>query len=160
MEVLEDPKSELDMDILLQEVNASPFIGQLTRKELGRFIADRTIRFFYEADKLVGFGAWEEIDSDWCEIGPFYNMQAFRRKGLGTQIVQLLVTLNTGKKMYAVTKNPIVSKVMLKLGFHKVGVLALPWPIYRHLLARVSVSRLLNLARKISSDPVSHYLKT
>ena len=159
MDILESPKSEADVARLLHEVNASPFIGQLTTQEVDHGLKVKTIRFFYQDGDLVGFGAWDNISSDWCEIGPFYALEVFRGQGLGTQIVGTLVMLNLNQNLYAVTKNSIVRKLFAKFGFREVGVLVLPWPIVRHLLGRVSVARLLNLTRKLSFDPISHHIK-
>ncbi len=156
---MDTPKSENDLDILLQEVNSSRYIGQLTKEEVRHFVANGTIRFFYEGNQIVGFGAWEAINPQWVEIGPFYNLEAFRGKGLGREIVRLLVTLNAGKRLYAVTKNAIVKKMMLKFGFRPVNALELPLPVYRHLISKISVARLLNLGRKLSLDPVAQYVK-
>ena len=159
MDILESPKSEADVAVLLHEANASPFIGQLTPQEVGYWLQVKTIRFFYQEDALVGFGAWDNIGSDWCEIGPFYSREAFRGQGLGTQIVGTLIALNANRNLYAVTKNPIVRKLFDRFGFHEVGVLALPWPVVRHLLRRVSLGRLMNLTRQLSLDPVTHHIK-
>jgi len=160
MEILESPKSENDLNILLQEVNLSSFIGQLTEEELRQYITNRTIYFFYDDKEVVGFGAWEAINSEWTEIGPFYNLERYRGKGLGTLIVQHLVMVNAGKKLYAVTKNSIVKKMLVKFGFQNVSVLELPWPIYGHLMSKLSLSRLFNLGRKLSLEPVAQFIRT
>src|SRR5258708_37558193 len=130
METTTQPQSPADLDLLLEEVNTSPFIGQLTRQEIQTRMKDRTIRFFYQNDELVGFGAWDNIDHQWREIGPFYTLIKYRSKGLGAQIVEILVSLNTGKKLYAVTKNPTVKRPLVRLGFQPVAATALPWAIY------------------------------
>ena len=159
MEVLETLKSEADLALLLHEVNASPFIGQLTPQEVEHWLKARTIRFFYQGGALVGFGAWDNLGASWCEIGPFYGLEAFRGQGLGTQIVGTLVRLNAESNLYAVTKNPIARKLFARFGFREVGILALPWSVVRHLLRRVSLGRLMNLTRKLSLDPVTHHVK-
>ena len=159
IDALELPKSEADVVALVREGNASPYIGQLTREEIEHWLTVKTIRFFYRDATLVGFGAWDKIDADWCEIGPFYSLGAFRGQGLGTQIVGTLVTLNSSLNQYAVTKNPVARKLFTRFNFRQVGILALPWPIIRHLLGRVSFGRAVNLGRKFSLDPVTHYLK-
>ncbi|HVO70829.1 MAG TPA: GNAT family N-acetyltransferase [Aggregatilineaceae bacterium] len=159
MDIVENPRSEADVALLLHEVSASPFIGQMTLQEVEHWLTAKTIRFFYQDVAMVGFGAWDNIDSDWCEIGPFYSLETFRGQGLGTQIVETLVTLNANSNLYAVTKNPIARKLFARLGFREVSVLALPWPVVRHLLSRVSFGRLVNLTRKLSLDPITHHIK-
>ena len=160
MEMLDAPRSKADLDLLLQEVAASPYIGQLTPQEIETHVKDRTIRFFYDNGELVGFGAWDNIGEDWREIGPFYALNKQRGKGLGTRIVESLVNLNSTKRLYMVTKNPIVKKLAVRLGFHKVGAGELSWPIYRHLISRLTLSRFIQLVRKLSLDPVSQYIRT
>src|SRR5258708_23693282 len=160
METTTQPQSPADLDLLLEEVRTSPFIGQLTQQEIQTRIKDQTIRFFYENGDLVGFGAWDDIDKHWREIGPFYTLIKYRGKGLGTQIVEILVNLNAGKKLYAVTKNPTVKKLLVRLGFQPVTVTALPWAIYRHLISRLSPGRLFHLVTKFSLDPVAQYVRT
>ena len=159
MDILQTPKSEGDVARLLHEANASPFIGQVTPREVEHWRKANTIRFFYQDAVLVGFGAWDSIGSDWCEIGPFYSLESFRGQGLGTQIVSTLVTLNSNCNLYAVTKNPIARRLFARFGFHEVGVLTLPWPVVRHVLGRLSFGRLVNLTRKLSFDPVTHHIK-
>ena len=160
MDILEFPKSEADVALLLHEVNASPFIGQLTPQEVEHWLKVKTIRFFYQGDALVGFGAWDNFGLDWCEIGPFFSRDIFRGQGLGTQIIGILVRLNGNRNLYAVTKNPIVRKLLPRFGFREVGVLALPWPVVRQLLSRVSFGRMVNLAQKFTPDPITHHIKS
>ena len=69
METTNQPQSQADLDLLLAEVRPSPFIGQLTQQEIQTRIKDETIRFFYQDSELIGFGAWDNIDERWREIG-------------------------------------------------------------------------------------------
>src|SRR5258708_24598080 len=159
METTTQPQSPADLDLLLEEVNTSPFIGQLTQQDIQTRMKNQTIRFFYQNGDLVGFGAWDKIDEQWREIGPFYTLIKYRGKGLGTQIVEFLVSLHVGKKLYAVTKNRTVKKLLVRLGFQPVTATALPWPIYAHLISRLTLGRLFHLVTKISFDPISQYVR-
>ena len=160
MEILNAPQSKADLDTLLQEVATSPYIGQLTPEEIEAHIKDHSIGFLYDDNELIGFGAWDNIGEDWREIGPFYALNKHRGKRLGAQIVESLIKLNSAKRLYLVTKNPIVKKLALRLGFHQVNARELPWPIYRHLISRITPSRIIQLVRKLSFEPVSQYIRT
>src|SRR5690349_5741122 len=135
VEILDVPKSDADIRSLLDEVNRSGFIGEVTRREIDDYLRDHTIRFFYQDGMLVGFGAWQKIDAEWRELGPFYASDKHRGKGIGKLIVDTLVQLNADSSLYAVTKNPAVKAMLERRGFQKVSVAALPASI-RSFLAR------------------------
>src|SRR5256885_11779788 len=94
VEILSESKSEADVRALLQEVNRSGFIGEVTRQELEDYGREQTIRFFYQDGTLVGFGAWQKIDDQWREIGPLYASDKHRGKGIGKLIMDTLIELN------------------------------------------------------------------
>lgn len=152
--------SPQEIQALLDEVNRNPFIGQMSAKDMARLQAQKTIIFLYQDDHLLGFAAWEIINTQWCEVGPFYVLDAYRQLGLGKDILQRVLDMTANSQQYIVTKNPIVKKAILPFGFQQVGFWQLPRAIKFHLLRRLTPTRLLNLIRKFDLEPAVHYIRT
>lgn len=149
-----------DRQALLDEVNNNPFIGQMSAKDMARLEAQKTIIFLYQDNHLLGFAAWEVINARWCEVGPFYVLDAYRQHGLGKDILQRVLDVTANYQQYIVTKNPIVKKAIVAFGFRQVSFWRLPWAIKFHLLRRLTPTRLLNLIRKFDLEPAVHYIRT
>lgn len=149
-----------EIQTLLVEVNSNPFIGQISLEEIKRFREKKAILFLYHERDLIGFAAWEVINPQWCEVGPFYVIDAYRQHGLGKDILQRVLTLTASYQQYIVTKNPIVKKAIVPFNFRQISFWRLPWAIKLHLLRRLTPTRLLNLIRKFDLEPAGHYIRT
>src|SRR5215475_4952950 len=134
LEITEVLKSKADLLSIVQEVNQSPFIAQLSTDDVMHYAQDKTVRFLYESTEILGFVAWQNIDAIWTEIGPMYIFPKVRGNCLGTRFAKIFLELNAGKRLFAVTKNPLVKQMLLKAGFYNVTLFALPRPLLAHLL--------------------------
>jgi GNAT superfamily N-acetyltransferase len=162
-EIVPKLKSEADLYALLAEAKDSAFIAEITPAEIQALIRAQTIRFCYEGDTLVGFGGWIVIDPHWSEIGPFYTAREHRGKGLGRTVFDMVIDINRqqGRKMYGVTKNPVMKSMFERQGFLKVNLLALPPALQLYLLKKLTVRKAFYLVRKFSfHESVAHFIKT
>jgi GNAT superfamily N-acetyltransferase len=162
IEVVSQPKNEADLSLLLDEVRASKFIGEITPGEVQELIEAQTVRFFYEGEILTGFGGWIRMSAHWSEIGPFYTVEAYRGRGLGRMMFDTVIDTNTKArhKMYGVTKNPIMKSMFDKNGFRRIPFWAVPPEVQLHLLHKLTFGKLIQFMKKFSwREPVAHYIK-
>lgn len=161
MRILRRPRTKRETVQLLNEVNQSKFIGQISENDLENFIEVGTIRFFYDEEngELVGFGAWEEIDDIWVEVGPFFTHRRFRGQGNGRVIFETIFDLNQHRDLFAVTKNDIVGKMFARHGFRRVGLFGLPFSILLHQARRLTLRRLLNLIVKFRFERMYFFVR-
>ena len=162
LDMTPQPRQPADLQNLLDEVQHSPFIGEITPEEVERLRSIDAVRFFYDGDTLVGLAAWEVIGTGWAEVGPLYTAQAYRGHGLGSFMFDMVerMHLDAGRNMYGVTKNPQVMPMFVRRGYRQIGTLALPRAIQLHLLRRLSLRKLIQHARKLRpGDSLSHYVK-
>jgi GNAT superfamily N-acetyltransferase len=150
------------LEALLEEVNQSPFIGALSLAELQQLLAAETIRFTYVDDELVGFGAWVVINDQWAEIGPFYMVKRFRGQGLGKQIMEDVVVHvgNSGRNLYAVTRNTAVDKMLQGMGFRRIPIWRLPPRVLGFAMQKLGPRKLWGFFRKHSPGRMRHLIKT
>jgi GNAT superfamily N-acetyltransferase len=163
IDIVPEPKSEADLYALLAEAKDSVFIAKITPADIQRLIRAQTIRFCYEGDTLVGFGAWIVINTHWSEIGPFYTAQEHRGKGMGRAMFDMVIDINReqGRKMYGITKNPVMKSMFERHRFNHVSLLALPPAIQFYLLKKLTVRKAFYLVRKFSfHESVAHFIKT
>jgi GNAT superfamily N-acetyltransferase len=163
LEVTEQPKRRADVLALLDEVQHSPFIGEISPGEIARLLQANTVLFFYDGDVLAGLAGWDVIGGTWVELGPFYTVKAYRGQGLGSFMVDMVEKkhIDTDHRFYGVTKNPLVKHMFSKRGFHQVRVWTLPREIQIHLLRRLTPRKLLRYVRKLRlGDSISHFIKT
>ena len=158
LELTDTPKAETDLMCIMHEVSTSPFIAQLARNEIARYMHNNTIQFLYDSAEILGFAAWQNINADWSEIGPVYLLTKARGKGLATQYTRTLLEMNTGKKLFAVTKNPRVKAMLTKAGFRKITLFGLPAAVFIHLLRQMTFSRIIALFQKRSTNPIEFYV--
>ncbi|MBI5957641.1 MAG: GNAT family N-acetyltransferase [Chloroflexi bacterium] len=162
-EITQQPKRQVDILMLLDEVKRSPFIGEISPDEITRLLREDAVLFFYEGDILAGLAGWNTIHGTWVEAGPFYTAEAYRGQGLGSLMFDTTVERlqrQAGHKLYAVTKNPMVKLMFLKRGFHQVRIWALPRAVQVYLLKKLTPRRLLRHVRKLRfGDSVSHFIK-
>jgi GNAT superfamily N-acetyltransferase len=117
-----------------------------SEQELDHHIQTKTIRLFYMGGDLAGMSAWIPFDQGrWCELGPFYTMNAFRGKGLGKQLIMTAMTVNKeqGRNLYGVSKNDIVKHIFTTQGMKHVSFLHLPPHVLYYLVRKYSISRAL-----------------
>lgn len=144
---------------LVDEANASPFIGSLSVEELTHLLRGGTLRFLYAADTLVGFGGWIPINAQWAEAGPFFVSEQVRGQGLGKRIIHEVIVQGArdGINQYAVTRN-LAAKHMLKVeGFQEVRLVSLPAAVQLFVIRKVSIAKALRFIQKRYPEPVSHF---
>jgi GNAT superfamily N-acetyltransferase len=162
LEITRQPKQQADVLMLLDEVQHSPFIGEISPDDIARLLHENAVRFFYDGDALAGLAGWHVIDGTWVELGPFYAAKAYRGQGLGSLIFDTVETMHrdAGFKLYGVTKNPVVKRMFAKRGFRQVTLWALPRAVQVFLLRKLTPRWLLHHARKLRlGDAVSHFIK-
>jgi hypothetical protein len=158
LEITEALKSENDLLKIVTAANASEFIGRLTQEEFHRFMSHKAVRFFYDADQIVGFGAWQGIDSEWTEIGPVFIIPEARNRGFAIRYARLVLAENAEKKLLAATKNPAVKKMLRNAKFRPVPVSALPINILFHFLKGLTLPRLISLLKKQTGESIEFFL--
>ncbi|GIK62930.1 MAG: hypothetical protein BroJett018_07240 [Chloroflexota bacterium] len=148
-----------DIDALLEEIKTTKFIGEVTHKEIEGHISNGTIRFLYEDDKLLGFGAWQIVNPQWREIGPLYVIEAAREKGVARQVIDEMFAINAAYNLYVVTKNPVIGYLAKQYQFSQTSMVKLPKPLKIHLIRKFNLVRIIHLLTKFSRDPVLHYIR-
>jgi GNAT superfamily N-acetyltransferase len=134
----------------------------LTAADMLRLERARTVFYYYDAGQIAGFGAWQAVNAQWAEIGPFFNRDAYRGQGLGRRFFHdVIAHLEAEEKsLYAVTKNDAVKHMLEGYGFIQSPIRQLPFPLLIHLGARLDLRRVYYGLRKMSSDqPTIHLLK-
>ncbi|MBX3066566.1 MAG: GNAT family N-acetyltransferase [Anaerolineae bacterium] len=159
MNVLTEPRSTQELETILIEVNNSPHIGEITLEEMETFIQKNTIRFYYENEQFMGFGAWVIINAAWIEVGPLYVAQAARSHGIGRQITEDVIMQNKALNQYAVTRNPPMKHIFMQQGFRAVSLFRLPFVVQRFLVSKIRLRKLLRFASKRSPESVSHLIR-
>lgn len=155
-------RTDNDRVLLAREANATPYIAMLTVANLLRLERANSIFYYYDDAVIAGFGAWQAVNAQWVEIGPFFNRDAYRGQGLGRRFFRDVIRHLEGeeKSLYAVTKNDAVKHMLEGYGFEPSSVRELPFPLIRHLAARLDLRRVYYGLRKMSSDqPTIHLLK-
>lgn len=156
-------RADSDRALLAREANATPYIAMLTVANLLRLEQADSIFYYYDETVIVGFGAWQRVNAQWAEIGPFFNRDAYRGQGLGRRLFGDVIRHleSEDKSLYAVTKNDAVKHMLEGYGFEPSSVRQLPFPLIRHLAARLDLRRVYHGLRKMSSDqPTIHLLKS
>ena len=154
IDVTPQPKREADVLTLLDELQHSPFIGEISLNEIARLLDGAT---------LAGIAAWDAIRGPWVEIGPFYTAKAYRGQGLGSFMVDTVETIHRdgGHRFYGVTKNPVVKRMFVRRGLHQVSMWTLPREIQIHLLKKLTLRKLLRHVSKLRlGDSVSHFISS
>mgnify|MGYP001195800512 CR=1 FL=1 len=162
VEVTPQPKREADVLALLDELQHSPFIGEISADEIARLLRANAILFFYDGDTLAGLAGWNVIHGPWVEVGPFYAAEAYRGQGLGSFMFDSVeaMQLQAGHKLYGVTKNPVVKQMFAKRGFYQVKIWILPREVQVYLLRKLTLRKLLRHGRKLRlGDSSSHFIK-
>ena len=162
IDVRTTPITGHDVRTLLEEIAHSPFIGQLSVAEIDAFIQAGTIRFYYERQTLLGFGAWTPLSDRWVELGPIFISHRGRGRGLGSLAFYSMINERAaeGYKLWAITKNPIIMHLFEKNGFKPVSMHHLPRPIKWHMIRRMNVRRILALITKFRpGETVRHYIQ-
>jgi GNAT superfamily N-acetyltransferase len=158
-ETLPEPPA---LKALLREVNASPFIGYLSARDLAARAEQGAIRFYHRADgPLLGFGAWQVIDDAWCEIGPFFVTQQARGTGVGRAMFDAIVgqQRTAGYHLYVVTKNDVVRYIFRAYGFAEIAGSALPRVLRGRMLATLSLRRVLaHVLKYRPGDRITHFV--
>jgi GNAT superfamily N-acetyltransferase len=145
--------------VLVDEANASPFIGSLHVDELTHLLSGGTMRFVYADDSLVGFGGWMLINANWAEAGPFFVSERVRGQGLGKRIIHEVILQGTraGINQYAVTRNPAVKHMLKGEGFQEFALFSLPAAVQLFVFRKVSIAKALRFLQKRYPEPVSHF---
>jgi GNAT superfamily N-acetyltransferase len=162
LEIKHQPKHQMDVRTLLDEMNGSPFIGDISAVEIDRLIRAHSVLFFYDGEVLVGLAGWDAFDGAWIELGPFYTAEVHRGQGVGSFMFDTVeqVHSHTIHNLYGVTKNPMVKHMFAKHHFHQVRIWTLPREVQIHLLRKLSLRRLLRYLRKLRfGDSVNHFIK-
>jgi GNAT superfamily N-acetyltransferase len=163
LKITQQPKRQADVLTLLDEVQRSPFIGEISPDEITRLLHANAILFFYDGDTLAGLAGWNVIHGPWVEVGPFYAAKAYRGQGLGSFMVDTVEKIHrdAGHKLYGVTKNPVVKQMFAKRGYHQARVWTLPREVQLHLLRKLTLRKLFRHGRKLRlGDSVSHFIKS
>ena len=158
-----EPRQDSDRATLVDEANATPYIAMLTPVVLRRLERDNSIFYYYDEEPPVGFGAWQNVNAAWAEIGPFFNRDAYRGQGLGRRFFRdVIAHLEAQQRsLYAVTKNDAVKHMLEGYGFIETPLRGLPFPLVRHLVSRMDVRRIYYGVRKMSREqPTIHLLKS
>jgi|GEM_PF-2624232 GNAT superfamily N-acetyltransferase len=161
-DILAEPRNQADKQALLQEVNESPFIGQMTLHELDHHIERKSILFFYEEDTLSAFSAWIPFAKDWVELGPFFTREAYRGAGLGKRTVISAIDANRalGRNMYGVTKNDVMKHIFTKHGLAETPLFKLPQPVLQYLVVKTNPARIVRGLQKLKpNEKVAHYIQ-
>ncbi|MBI5929150.1 MAG: hypothetical protein HY862_07575 [Chloroflexi bacterium] len=148
-----------DIDAVLEEIKTTKFIGEVSHKEIEQFIRNGTIRFLYEGDNLLGFGAWQAINAEWCEIGPLYIIESARERGVARQMIDEMFAINAAFNLYLITKNPVIRYLANQYKFTQLSMRQLPRPIKIHLIRKFNLTRIVHLVTKFSRDPVLHFIR-
>ncbi len=148
-----------DIDVVLEEIKNTKFIGEVTHKEIEQHVGSGTIRFLYDGDDLLGFGAWQIVDPHWREIGPLYIIETAREKGVARQMIDEMFSINAAYSLYVVTKNPVIGYLAKQYQFTQVSMAKLPKPLKLHLLRKFNLTRIVHMVTKFSRDPVLHYIR-
>jgi GNAT superfamily N-acetyltransferase len=162
LKIVPVPRSESDRRLVIGEANATRYIAMLTEADLLRLERAGSIFYYYEGEQVVGFGAWQRLAGGWDEIGPFFNRDAWRGRGLGRRMFHDVIAHLEAedRSLYAVTKNDAVKHMLEGYGFVESGLLRLPAPLLLHLMGRISLLRLYHGLRKMSSgEPTIHLVK-
>lgn len=156
------PRADSDRLLMVREANATPYIAMLTAGALLRLERSDAIFYYYHGADIVGFGAWQDVNAQWAEIGPFFNRDAFRGQGIGRRLFRDVIRHleESQKSLYAVTKNDAVKHMLEGYGFEAAPMSHLPFPLVLHLASRLDLRRVYHGLRKMSSDqPTIHLLK-
>jgi GNAT superfamily N-acetyltransferase len=97
----------------------------------------------------------------WCELGPFFALDAFRGRGVGKLVIQIAVETNRDSKrsLYGVTKNPIVKAIFARHGLHETALMRLPLPVMTYLVRKMSPERIARNLRKLNADEhAAHFI--
>lgn len=148
-----------DIDVVLDEMKSTKYIGEVTLKEIEQHVSSGTIRFLYDGDKLLGFGAWQVVNPEWREIGPLYIIETAREKGVARQMIDEMFAINAAYNLYVVTKNPVIGYLAKQYQFTQVSMAKLPKPLKLHLIRKFTPIRIIHLVTKFSRDPVLHYIR-
>lgn len=148
-----------DIDALLEEIKNTKFIGEVTHKEIEEHVNSGTIRFLYDGDNLLGFGAWQIVNPHWREIGPLYIIETAREKGVARQVIDEMFAINAAYNLYVVTKNPVIGHLAKQYQFSQISMAKLPQPLKIHLIRKFKPVRIIHLLTKFSRDPVLHYIR-
>ena len=162
LEITQQPKRQADVLTLLDEVQRSLYIGEISPGEITRLLRANAVLFFYDGDTLVGLAGWNVIHGPWVEVGPFYTAIAYRGQGLGSFMFDSVeaMQLQAGHKLYGVTKNPVVKQMFAKRGFYQVKIWILPREVQVYLLRKLTLRKLLRHGRKLRfGDSISHFIK-
>lgn len=161
MRILRRPRSKQEAEQLIEEVNESNYIGHFSEDDMEELIESDSIRFFYDEadDELVGFGAWEEIDEEWVEVGPFFTRLKFRGQGMGRFMIDTVFELNRRRNLFAVTKNDLIRKMFTRHGFSTVALVDLPRAIILHQWRRMTLRRMWNLIAKFRFQRTSYLVR-
>lgn len=162
-EIVTNPKKAEDVVLALHEVNASHFIGGWSQKEFNYHLETGTLRLFYEGEILAGISAWIPFGGgQWCELGPFFTMDAFRGRGLGKLLISTAITVNreAGRNLYGVTKNDIVKHIFSSQGLLETAFFSLPPTVLLYLARKVSPHRAYQNLRKLDrSETPSQFIE-
>lgn len=153
---------EADAETILAEIHETRFIARFEQDDLDRLIAQDAIRFFYDDDRIAGFGAWLAINAEWVEAGPFYVTKTYRGVGLGRQLLHTVTeyNLSLGRKIMGITINPAMKHTFEREGYRHVSPGELPLAVHLHLLKKLTPGRLLSMLKNANMrDSVAHYVK-
>jgi GNAT superfamily N-acetyltransferase len=162
LQIVPAPRSDADRRLVMREANATPYIAMLTEADLLGLERAESIFYYYEGEKIVGFGAWQRLSGGWDEIGPFFNRDAWRGQGVGRRMFHDVIAHleSEDRSLYAVTKNDAVKHMLEGYGFVEIPLLRLAAPLLLHLVGRVNPLRLYHGLRKMSSaEPTIHLVK-
>lgn len=159
VQMLPTLQNSADIEPVLEEIKNTKFIGEVSHQEIEQHTAGGTIRFLYDGDSLLGFGAWQFVNPVWREIGPLYIIETARERGVARMMIDEMFAINAAYNLYVVTKNPVIGYLARQYNFTQVSMVKLPMPLKLHLLRKFKPTRIAHMLTKMSRDPVLHYIR-
>jgi len=156
------PRDDADRGLLVREANATPYIAMLTVRDLRQLERADSILYYYHEAEPAGFGAWQNVNAQWAEIGPFFSRDAYRGQGMGRRLFRdVILQLEAAhKSLYAVTRNDAVKHMLEGYGFEPSPFNRLPAALVWHVAKRLDARRVYYGIRKLSHDqPTVQLLK-
>jgi GNAT superfamily N-acetyltransferase len=145
LQVEKEPRTPSELEHLLSEFNASPYVLGLSNTEVEQLKSRWKLLCFYFKDQLSGFVAIIPLSGRWVEFGPICVASNARGKGIGHTIMSYALEYwkKEGYSFYAVTCHPAVKKFLQESGFVSKSVFSLPRVVLISILLKISWKRIV-----------------
>jgi GNAT superfamily N-acetyltransferase len=154
--------SQTEAEIISQAIALTPNIIGYRPAELKNL---ENVLVIENRSGITGVLAYVETRT-FIDLKLFIILERFRDRGFGAKLFDSFMSAvgDSGKPIYAITKNPAVIHLLTKNGFTKVGFMQLPLPCVLHQTKMIfSLYRVKEFARKTvrfpRSQPFSYWIK-